>query len=349
MSTTLRWECYQSVANDPQAKKWLTIQANLGLSSNTIDAYGRSLQDYLNFISGQGIEPKNATKEHIALYIHDLANRPNLRGKNVIRLDSKAGLSNATMQQRITVARLFYDYLIEEGFRNENPVGRGKYTPGKNFGGKRDRRLLPHFHKLPWIPTDDQWLAILEATKQEPLRNRLMLALAYDAALRREELCALEVTDIDPSHRLIRIRAETTKSRQQRSLPYSVTTSSLLAEYLKVRQTMTRERGPLFRSESRRNHTQPISIWSWSKIIKGIADRSGVPQFTTHTPRHLCLTDLAHANWDIHEIARFAGHRSTQTTLLYIHLSGRDLAAKLERSLDSVHSSRLRKIEEVLK
>ena len=39
---------------------------------------------------------------------------------------------------------------------------------------------------------------------QEPLRNRLMFALAYDAALRREELCALDLRDVDPAHRITR-------------------------------------------------------------------------------------------------------------------------------------------------
>ena len=33
----------------------------------------------------------------------------------------------------------------------------------------------------------------------------VMLALAYDAGLRREELCLLEIRDIDPSQRLVRI------------------------------------------------------------------------------------------------------------------------------------------------
>jgi site-specific recombinase XerD len=61
----------------------------------------------------------------------------------------------------------------------------------------------------------------------------------------------------------------------------------------------------------------------------------------------LCLTDLARAGWDIHEIARFAGHRSIQTTLNYIHLSGRELAAKLDASMSSVHAWRVRLISEV--
>jgi site-specific recombinase XerD len=37
-----------------------------------------------------------------------------------------------------------------------------------------------------------------------------MLAMSYDAALRREEVCSLETTDIDPAHRLLRIRSEVT-------------------------------------------------------------------------------------------------------------------------------------------
>ena len=59
------------------------------------------------------------------------------------------------------------------------------------------------------------------------------------------------------------------------------------------------------------------------------------------TLRHLCLTDLARAGWDIHEIAAFAGHRSVQTTLLYIHLSGRDLSRKLASGMAQIHARRV--------
>jgi hypothetical protein len=86
-------------------------------------------------------------------------------------------LLNATMQLRLTAVRLFYDYLIEEGLRSENPVGRGRYTPGKYFGITRERGLLPRYRRLPWVPTDEQWLAILQAARKEQARNRFMLAL----------------------------------------------------------------------------------------------------------------------------------------------------------------------------
>jgi integrase len=60
------------------------------------------------------------------------------------------------------------------------------------------------------------------------------------------------------------------------------------------------------------------------------------------------LTDLARADWDIHEIAKFAGHRSIETTLLYIHLSGRDLAAKLANGMSQIHDWRIGTLKEAL-
>jgi integrase/recombinase XerD len=223
------WERYPHVAQFPMTKSWLQIQGNLGLAANTIEAYGRALEDYLVFCCHQRIEVETATKEHLSLYVHDLASRPNPRGANIRVLDSGVGLANATLQQRLTAIRLFYDYLMEESVRSTNPVGRGRYTPGKGFSGAREKGLIPRYHKLPWIPSEEQWRSVLEAAKQEPLRNRVMFAFAYDAALRREELCALATSDIDPAHRMIRVRAETTKNMMERVVPYSEATGVLYA------------------------------------------------------------------------------------------------------------------------
>lgn len=66
-----------------------------------------------------------------------------------------------------------------------------------------------------------------------------------------------------------------------------------------------------------------------------------VPRFSTHTTRHLCLTDLARMGWEVHAIATFAGHRSTDSTLQYIHLSGRELAARLNSSMAQIHAWRV--------
>jgi integrase/recombinase XerD len=94
-------------------------------------------------------------------------------------------------------------------------------------------------------------------------------------------------------------------------------------------------------SESRRNRAQPLTLWTWSKVVRRIALEAGVPRFSTHSTRHLCLTDLAQMGWELHAIATFAGHRSTESTLTYIHLSGRDLADKLSKGMEQIHGWRV--------
>jgi integrase/recombinase XerD len=329
----------------PVASRWLLLQRDLGRSPRTVEAYARSLLDFLRFCERREVDVVDAGRADIAGYVRNLRERPGRRGANVIVIDSGAGLANATLQLRVTVVRLFYDFLVEERVRDRNPVGRG-HRARDGSGGRRG--LVPRFQSLPWIPTDAQWRGLLEVAAGESLRNKLMLALAYDAALRREELCLLATDDLDPAHRTLRVRAETTKTRRGRVVPYSAVAGRLLAAYLAHRRVITVERGRLFVSESPRNRAQPITTWTGSKVVRSIAERAGLHVFSTHTLRHLCLTDLARSGWELHQIASFAGHRSTATTLQYIHLSGRDLAERLANAMAQIHAQRVAQIGEVL-
>jgi integrase/recombinase XerD len=323
-----------------RAAEWLQIWSDLGRAPRTIDAYGRGLAEYLQVCERDGIDPLTANRSQVAAFVRELTSRPSRGGANVVTLDSGAGLANATLQQRLVPVRLFYDFLVEEGVWASNPVGRGRYASGRGRGGSA-RGLVPRLVKLPWIPAEAEWLRVLEVFRVEPVRNRVMLALAYDAALRREELCALRTEDLDPAHRTLRVRAETTKTRRERVVPYSAPTGVLLGQYLRHRACISRARGPLFLSESRRNHAQPLTLWTWSKVVRRLALAAEVPRFSTHTTRHLCLTDLARMGWEIHAIASFAGHRSTESTMRYIHLSGRELSARLNASMSHLHAWRI--------
>ena len=338
-------ERWPSLGACPLAVRWLELQQDLGRSPRTIEAYARSLVDYLGFCERRRIDVARVGRAEIAGYVRDLRERPGRHGAKVVALSSGAGLANATLQLRVTVVRLFYDFLVEERVRDRNPVGRG-YRASDGSAGRRG--LVPRVSSLPWIPTDAQWRAVLEVAAGESLRNRLMLALAYDAALRREELCLLATDDLDPAHRMLRVRAETTKTRRGRMVPYSAVAGQLLAGYLAHRRQITTARGALFVSESPRNRAGGVSPWTWSKVVRSIAVRAEVPAFSTHTLRHLCLTDLARSGWELHQIASFAGHQKTDTTQRYIHLSGRDLADRLERGMTQIHAQRVAQISEAL-
>jgi integrase/recombinase XerD len=329
---TIQWQHYPYVAENPHARAWLETQAMLCLADNTIKAYGRSTNDYLAFCQRASISFVEATRADIALYVDDMLQRPNSKGENIRYLHSGVGLANATLHQRLTVVRLLYDYLLDERVRQEqtNPVGKGKYTPGRAFAGKRERAMLPRYERLPWIPGDDQWNAILDAAALEPVRNQLMLLLAYYGALRRSELVALEVRDIAFPLQQITIRPEATKNGSGRVVMYGDVARELLQVYMDERADDDIRGGYLFRSQSDRNSAQGFTADTWDKVVTRIAKRVGLHHlFTTHTTRHLRLTDLARCGMDIHAIAHYAGHRSIETTKIYLKLSGRETAERV--------------------
>jgi integrase/recombinase XerD len=132
-----------------------------------------------------------------------------------------------------------------------------------------------------------------------------------------------------------------TKGHRERVVPYSATLGELLRAYLRHRRSVGDDGTELLFSVSPRNYAVPISMWTWSKVVRSIAIRADVPALSTHTLSHLCLRDLSRAGWQLHEIARFAGHQNLETMRQYVHLSGHDLADRFATIMRHVHAWRL--------
>lgn len=171
--TVVLTEKWPVLARHEVAAGWLQVWTDLGRAPRTIDAYARGLAEYLVTCEREGNDPLTANRADIAGFVRELTERPSRRGVNVVSIDSGSGLANATIQQRIVPVRLFYDFLIVEGLRESNPVGRGRYTPGRRRGGPQ-RGLVPRFRKLPWIPSEQEWLEVLRVAAGEPIRNRVI-------------------------------------------------------------------------------------------------------------------------------------------------------------------------------
>lgn len=321
---------YPHLTGEPQALSWLGTVRDLGAARNTILAYASALNTFLGWCARESLTSLTVRRPEVARYINTLGETP--------RPNGRVGFANKTLQLHATVLRLYFDYLVQEEARITSPIRRGVFRPGRDW--TRERGLVRREERLPWIPTEEQFGRILAATTASSLRTRLMFAIAYDCALRRGELVQLAIADFDPAHRMLTVRAETSKARRGRVVPYAAETDALLRLYLRQRRMMRAESGALFLSESHRNYASPISIWSWTKVVEAIAADASVPEFTTHTFRHLCLTDLARAGWDVQAIRAFAGHRALSSTMQYIHLSGRDLARQVAASARTIHAIR---------
>ena len=324
MTSTASYELVLS--RYPSAQEWLQLLGNLGRAPATLDAYGRGLAHYLLHCEASGLKAESVTFEQVTLYIRML-----LPGQ-------ENSVANSTLHQRLTAIRLWYDHLVFQGLCQQNPVPRGQHGRLLHVQGHPGfvRGLVPRLIKLPDIPTDKQWQYFLSTAAKSSIRDRLMLALAYCGALRRAELVALRIEDLDVAHRLISVRAETTKGRRSRIVCYSPDIAPVLMVHLHALRHAGWSKGPLFRSESDRNRGSALTRWTWSKTVEAWAREANLSCLSTHTFRHLRLTHLARAGWKLHELTTYAGHRDPKTTLIYLHLSGADLTAKMAQSVGSL-------------
>ena len=143
----IRWDRCLLAAADPHGHTWLTLQSHRGLAQNTLDAYSRGLERYFHFLTRLRLSCVSVTRAEVAFYLGSL------------QADGSR-LSNATMQQLLTVVRLFHAYLMEEGVRANNPAH-----------GHAGRPLIARHHKLPWIPNDDDWHSILACSHDSYIKT----------------------------------------------------------------------------------------------------------------------------------------------------------------------------------
>ncbi len=87
--------------------------------------------------------------------------------------------------------------------------------------------------------------------------------------------------------------------------------------------------GPIFLSESTRNPGRPLAVGAFDEIMERVRERVGLPALTPHTLRHQRCTVLQRAGVSLDDIALFAGHRSTESTRLYIHLAPSELSKRI--------------------
>ena len=67
----VRWAYFPLVAAYEHAHRWLQFTANLGRAGNTIEAYGRALEDLLHFCGSVGADPLTLRADVIAAWIGD--------------------------------------------------------------------------------------------------------------------------------------------------------------------------------------------------------------------------------------------------------------------------------------
>jgi site-specific recombinase XerD len=196
--------------------------------------------------------------------------------------------------------------------------------------GRTERNVLDGFslqHTIRRTPpkslTLEEAERLVEATViQGPAarRDRLIILLLYGCGLRTDELCSLDVANVNRErHELLVLKA---KGDRPRAVPIPEAVYTELLAYLLDHG----KRGPLFRTTVRKSRLRVNDI---CQIVRDAAGRAGLPSYVTpRTLRHSFATHLMDRGVDLAVIASLMGHRSPQETGVYLHvLPGRPQAA----------------------
>jgi integrase/recombinase XerD len=76
----------------------------------------------------------------------------------------------------------------------------------------------------------------------------------------------------------------------------------------------------------------PLSAEGLDEILDGARRRAGLAHATCHELRHTCLTRLREAGMALEAVQAQAGHRSIESTRLYLHLTNDWLAGQYRRA-----------------
>lgn len=345
----VKWEHYPQVAAHPAARSFVERLILKGKRPKTMDAYARAVEDLLMYFSERDPERLlEADEADLDGYIASLKHAdPKKRGRGgmiedqvKIRYLTGRKLSDNTIAQRIVACRLFYDFLVRKSLRTDpiNPIARG--NAGQD-GQRPVRGPVSKRQRLPWVPSDEVWYRFVNHVLfEEDARTKAMILLAYDGALRREELMSLRVDDIDWARGIITIRPETSKGERMRHVPVSASVLHLIRHYIESDRLALiaaydgEDTGPIFLSESTRNPGRPLAVGAFDEIVERVRDRVGLPALTPHTLRHQRCTMLKRAGVSLDDIALFAGHKHVNSTRLYIHLAPVELSQRIRTKVE---------------
>jgi integrase/recombinase XerD len=145
------------------------------------------------------------------------------------------------------------------------------------------------------------------------LKHRFLLAFAYSAGLRMNELRLLKINDVDLDRKQVHVRLG--KGKKDR---YVILADFLAAKFLYY----LKEVNPKIYLFEGQTPGEPMGERSIQYVITEALQKTEIKKAVSmHTLRHSFATHLLEDGIDIHSIQRLLGHSDIRTTLIYIHIA----------------------------
>ena len=266
------------------------LKLEKGFSDNTIDAYMRDVQKWLDFADDEGIDllsPELQSFHAFSAGLNDI------------------GIHPTSLARILAGVHSFYIFLLMSDVIETDPM-----------------ELLDFPKKpqhLPDVLTTDEIDSIeaaIDLSTPEGQRNKAIVETLFSCGLRVSELCNLRMQDLFLDDEYIRVNG---KGSKQRLVPISKKAIHELRLYFLDRNLMDIAPGYedyVFISKRKKNISR-IMVFHFIKELVALA---GVKkEVSPHTFRHSFATSLLEGGANLRAIQTMLGHESIGTTQIYLH------------------------------
>ena len=255
------------------------------LSPNTVAAYGRDVAELLSALE---LEPRAVRTEDIERYLATIKT------------------SKRSQARMLSALKSFFDWLILEGERPDNPC---------------DRIDAPKLGRyLPEVLSVEEVSAILDSVDTSAgwtgLRDRAILEILYGCGLRVSEACGLQISHVYLQEGFVRVVG---KGDKERLVPIGELAAEAFRSYIDARPQAAE---PAFDDIAFLNKNgRPLSRVAIFNLVKKQALLAGVrKEISPHTFRHSFATHLIENGADLRVVQEMLGHESILTTEIYSHI-----------------------------
>ena len=280
------------------------LKIERGLSENSIQNYTLDVLALQHFLKNEKIEesPENCSLDTVQKFIYETAKI----------------LSPHTQARRLSGLRSFFDYLIFESYRTNNPTD---LIEAPKLG-----RKLPNVLSLDEI---ERMLNQIDLGHPQGQRNRAIVETLYGSGIRVSELTNLSLSNLFFEEDMLRVSG---KGNKQRLVPMGSITKKYLEIYIKASRIHLKidqkDQDVVFLNRRGNRLTRQMIF----TLIKQLAVKANIQkQVGPHTFRHSFATHLLENGADLRTIQILMGHESITTTEVYTHLDTQHLRSVVER------------------
>lgn len=280
--------------------KFLTDCRARGLTAHTIETYKSCCLDFLK----TNPDLAKVTLDDLVIYLGELRVR-NLKG--------------STLKGYFAAIGAYYDFLIFSGAMKTSliPSFRKRYLQIRvNHNGENTRQLI----------STEQMTELISNVRM--ILPRAMMLFLAKTGIRRGELIAMDIQDLDLEKGEFRVKPKAKRSNRLGFLDPELT--AVLHEYLDWREYRTKDEQALWinpRHGTRidKNHVYNTVTKHASRL--GLHDRRGPlnKKFTPHCFRHFFTTHLRRAGMPREFIQELRGDRRKDAVDIYDHIEIEEL------------------------